>query len=159
MSTDLTVIVPDCENREHTISAAESVILRSDDHNDFYYKLIERVPEVDGTELATVVPLDSEDGRALADHQIERTVDEKARFVEKVVDAADGGEDVEGAAQSYDVTRWGREIGCWRSTSAYLYDGTSWSRSQPVLNHERLAEIEEHAEDTDLALVTFTGKY
>lgn len=158
MNTTLTVITPvESNDTERAIAAGRNAIMGSPANEDFYAGLTPSEVEVDGETVGPVVMLASDNGEALVDVRIEQTVEEKADLISEIVTAAEQDSPAD-AAQSYDVMRTARELGNWRSTSAYLYDGTGWSRGQPVLTDMRVDTIQsEYSGEWDLGLVNFTA--
>lgn len=137
------------------IDRAKSMFTKVADHDWFYHDV---TADRDGDEPA-VVPFTSDTGQRRVEHRLSQTAKRRQKQLAKVCELVDDSSTSE-AAQSYDLLHTCRRLGTYyHPSTAHLFDGTQWSFGSPILNTERVAEIEAHHDPSSLAVVNVRLRY
>lgn len=137
------------------IDRAKSMFTKVADHDWFYHEV---TADRDGDEPA-VVHFTSDIGQRRVKRRLSQTTKRRQEQLAKVREVVEDDSTSE-AAQSYDLLRTCRRLGTYyHPSTAHLYDGTQWSFGSPILNPERVAEIEAHHDPSALAVVDVRLRY
>jgi len=137
------------------IDRTKSMFTKVADLSWFYH---DAIPDRDGDEPA-VVPFNSEAGRRQVESQLSRTTNRRTEQLAQVLKLVEDTTPAE-SAQSYDLLRACRPLGTYfHPDTTHLFDGTQWSFGSPILNAERVDEIQEHHDPSNLAIVNVQLRY
>ena len=158
--TTATVLVQkdaDEDDSEHwSLIAGAKRVFKDCDDLEFYYHSVMVNEDRDEPVLA----LSSEEGQQRLTERLEQTIDAKEHYLTKIVEEVEQAETLRDAAQSYNVFNSSRKLGMYpQPESAFLYDGSNHSFSDPLINQDRVDDIVDRYGEDELYLVELVLTY
>lgn len=142
--------------RQQAIDRATTVFNGSAFHREYYTAV--NLADVDD-DYEPVVPMDTDEGKARVGDKLEKTIEAREHHLNEILDAVEDG-CVWDAAQNYDVQGDARRLGreC-EPSGAFIFDGTDFSFGSPILGPDRMDDIAEAADRSNLYLVDLQLTY